>query len=218
MSTIIESYSDMKSCILVLIAILFLSSCSSRRCGCVPLETDERPYYKVIKIKEKEEWPFVVLYATSPLEGEEDMVHVILSLKPEELSEFSMICPDDYMFLADGRTSMNSQSDMQKQLWKFAQGDTIETIKTGCSYPFRLKDWGVTPIGKRWMFVMILSDEFNMQKPIWREIFAGAGDHDGRLYTSLNSFGRYMIGPDPLPLDIKRTAPDSISIDLKLFE
>lgn len=65
---------------------------------------------------------------------------------------------------------------------------------------------------------MILSDEFNMQKPIWREIFAGAGDHDGRLYTSLNSFGRYMIGPDPLPLDIKRTAPDSISIDLKLFE
>lgn len=66
-------------------------SCISKKCNCLVDVRDERPYYKIIKIKEKEEWPFVVLYATSPLEGEEDMVHVILSLKPEELSEFSMI-------------------------------------------------------------------------------------------------------------------------------
>lgn len=208
----------MKKILLICCVCIFLCSCISKKCNCLVAAMDERPYYKVIKIKEKEEWPFLVIYATSPIEGEEDTVHVILSLKPEKLSKFSYICPDEYMFLADGKTSMRSSSDMQKQLWKFSQGDSVETIKSGCSYPFRLKDWSQVPIGRRWMLLMVVSIEYDMQRPIWREIFAGCGGHNARVYTSLNSFGRYMIGPKPVQLNMKITAPDSISIDLKLFE
>ncbi len=205
----------MKKIMYICCVCIFLSSCITKKCNCLVSAMDERPYYKVIKIKEKEEWPFLVIYAAFPIEGEEDMVHVILSLKPEKLSKFSYICPDEYMFLADGKTSMPSSSDMQKQLWKFSQGDSVETIKPGCSYPFRLKDWSQVPIGRRWMFLMVVSIEYDMQTPIWQEIFEGCGDHVGGVYTSLNSFGRYMIGPEPIQLNIKVTAPDSIYFDLQ---
>ena len=79
----------MKKILLICCVCIFLCSCISKKCNCLVAAMDERPYYKVIKIKEKEEWPFLVIYATSPIEGEEDTVHVILSLKPEKLSKFS---------------------------------------------------------------------------------------------------------------------------------
>ena len=48
-----------------------------------------------------------------------------------------------------------------------------------------------------------------------QEIFEGCGDHVGGVYTSLNSFGRYMIGPEAMQLNMKVTAPDSIYFDLQ---